>query len=154
MDFKNLFLPIRFRCWGLALLVPGFFMFYIRFYSAQQPEFLDFKVFAFASTYLETKYFSIIQNNISEEITGILSYIGLFFIAFSKENKEKPEYFEIRINSFFVAFFINSILTVLSFLFLYGLNFIEFLIFNLFSVLIIFFIIVQIRIFKFNRQKH
>ena len=103
-----------------------------------KPGFLDVKVFAIYCRYFDTKYFSVIGNNISEEICGVFLLAGLFFITFAKEKKENDGIMYIRLRSFFLAIYANSILLLLSFFFVYGFGFLAIMVINLFSMFILF----------------
>jgi hypothetical protein len=145
-------LPHRCRIAGWILFIPGLILSILRFYFGMKPASLEVKVFAIYSSYLNTKYFTFITNNISEEIAGLMLITGLFLMAFSKEKKDIEEQFEenqllsIRFNSLLKAFYINYILTVLSILFIYGIGFITIMMLNLVSVFIIYLIIFKIQI--------
>ena len=128
---------------GYVLAAAGFIFAYLRFGMGFKPDFLKFKVFAFYSTYFDTKYFRFIDNNFSEEICGILIVAGLFLIAFSRERKELDHFWYFRVKSFILAGWISVSLIIFSFLFIYGIAFL-----NLLSILIFMPLLIYIIIFK------
>ena len=119
----------------MAGVIAGF----LRFIERIKPGFLDVKVFAIYSVYFDTKYFSFIGNNISEEIVGLLLFTGLFLLSFSREKQEFAGLWVVRVQAFIKAFYINAILIVLAFIFVYGLGFVFILILNLFSFFIFYY---------------
>jgi hypothetical protein len=131
-------LPYPFRLTGFFIFIAGVVFSLMRFTFGIKPGFLEIKVFAIYCKYFDTKYFSFIRNNISEEICSILLLTGLFFITFAKEKKENDAIMDIRLRSFFLAVYANSILLFLSFIFIYGFGFLAIMVINLFSMFILF----------------
>ena len=80
-------LPRFFRFIGIFLTLAGIVLTILRFWAGIKPDFLEMKVFVIYSAYLETHEFSLITNNISEEICGIVLLLGLFFLAFSNASR-------------------------------------------------------------------
>ncbi|MFN3694024.1 MAG: hypothetical protein ACK4UV_03370, partial [Ignavibacterium sp.] len=80
--------PHKLRFVGVFLLISGLVAAYLRFWLGIKPASLTVPMFSVYSTFLETKTFHIITNNISEEIVAILLLVGLLLINFSKENVE------------------------------------------------------------------
>lgn len=124
-------LPRYFRLIGIVLFASGMLLGIVRFHFGQKPEMLDLKIFAVYSSYLQTKMFEFIRNNMAEEFTGILLITGLFFIAFSKEKQESAVIQNIRLKAFFLAFYINLVFLLASFLLTFGIAFIYMAIFNM-----------------------
>ena len=146
-NLKSIYLfPNTLRFVGIFLVIVGIALTVFRFYYGQKPDWLDVKVFAIYSSFLQQKYFSFITNNILEELAGLSLFIGLFFIAFSKEKYEDETVMEIRIRSFFYAFYLNTFLTIFSFLFIFGLGFAYYLVINIFSFLLLFIFVFHYKI--------
>lgn len=137
----KLFLPNKIRIYGWVILLFGLILGVIRFYFGIKPEFLNIKVFAVYSKYFETNYFKVIENHVSEELTALLILVGLFVISFTKEKIENESVSAIRYKSFILTFYINTLIIVLSFLFVYGFGFINILVINVFSPFIIYIIL-------------
>lgn len=150
IDFKHYFLlPNKFKVVGWVLLIPGIFLTILRFYFELKPEFLDIKMFTLYSSYFKVKYFTIIDNNYSEEITGLLVFLGLFFIAFTKEKVENQNILLIRLQALLLSLFVNSSFTIIALLFIFGLGFVQYLIINLYLIFIIYIIA-----FRYYLRKH
>jgi hypothetical protein len=143
----SLLLPHKFKIIGWVLLIPGILLSVVRFYFEYKPSFLEFRVFAVYSSYFETNYFKTIENNYSEEISGILLLLSLFFITFSKEKREDHKVYLIRLRALFYSVYLNTFLLLFSILFVFGIGFINVLILNLFSTLIIFLIIFKCNLY-------
>lgn len=137
----KLFVPNNIRIYGWVILLFGLILGVIRFYFGVKPEFLNIKVFAVYSKYFETNYFKVIENHVSEELTALLILVGLFVISFTKEIIENEFVSAIRYKSFILTFYINTLIIVLSFLFVYGFGFINILVINVFSPFIIYIIL-------------
>lgn len=152
-DFpRKLLLPNAFRIAGIVLTLAGVAAGFLRFVKGIKPEFLDVKVFAIYSMYFDTKYFSIIGNNISEEITGLLLLTGVFFFTFAREKIESPGLWILRIRAFLIASYINTGFLFLSFLFIYGLGFLFILCLNMFSLMIIYTICFRFFLYKSRKS--
>lgn len=136
----NLLFPRKFKLIGLILFLIGTALGVMRFYFAVKPKLFDVKVFAIYSNYFETNYFKVISNHISEELTALFLIIGLFILCFSKEKEENEILNQIRLKSFIVTFYINTLLLLFSFIFIFGIIFINILVLNLVSPFIIYLI--------------
>ena len=115
-------LPWIFKYLSIIFLAIASILAYVRFSLNIRPKILDFKVFAIHSKFIETKTFSVIPNNMSEEIIGIFLLIGFYFLAFSKEKHEFPETNKIRLQSFLLTTCINTVLLIFAFMFFYGIS--------------------------------
>ncbi len=144
----------NFRIAGIILLVPALFFTFFRFYLGEKPEFLKQKILAIYSSFLEVKYFSIIENNLSEEICGLLIFLSLVLIVFSKEKKENENFWAIRYSSMFTAVYSNIVILVISILFVFGLAFVNILLLNMYLLLVIYFLVFKIRLHKFSLIKN
>ncbi|MDP2364932.1 MAG: hypothetical protein Q8M94_14330 [Ignavibacteria bacterium] len=138
----------KFKIYGWIILFFGILLGVTRFYFGIKLELFNFKVFAIYSKYFETNYFKVIENHFSEEAAALLLLIGLFLISFTKEKIENDTVAALRYKSLILTFYINTSLVVLSFLFVYGFGFINILVINIFSPLILY-----ILLFKFYLHK-
>lgn len=125
-------MPHFFQVAGLVLTIAGLIMTYLRFGAGYKPGFLDVKVFAIWSTYFDTKYLQVINNNIGEEVCGITTLLGVFLLAFSREKYEQDHYWIYRLKAFILAAYCSVIYLLFSFFFIYGLAF-----FNMLTLYII-----------------
>lgn len=122
----RLFLSHKFKLAGYLLLLPGLIIIVLRFFYDWKPDFLETKAFAFYSTYLNTSYMKVIENNLVEEIGGTLIAVGLCILFFSRERNEKPEYYYLRYKALLISQFLYFIYLIISILFVYGIAFIKF----------------------------
>ena len=86
----------------------------------------------------ENDYFVRIQDDIRFELYSVLAIIGGIFLAFSKQRIEDEYISKIRLESLVWATYLHFILLILSILAVYGIGFLNVLIINVFSVLILF----------------
>lgn len=154
IDSKGIYLlPNKFKIIGVLLFVVGIIITIIRFYFGVKPDWLDIKVFAVYSSFLQTKYFTFITNNILEELSGLILLVGLVFIAFSKEKTENEIIEQIRIRSFFYSVYSNILFTVFAFIFIFGLGFVYYLVLNMFVSLLLFIFIFRYNIYYYKKIK-
>ena len=110
-------------------------------------------VFAIHSSYLVTKYFTVIKTNIYEEMIFLSYFAGFLLTAFSKEKVELGAYGGLRAGAWQNAIKINTGLLILCTLFVYGRGFLAVLIFNMFSVFILYHIIFYLKKRRFGRNQ-
>ena len=109
-------------------------------------------VFAIQSSYLETRYFTIIETNIFEELILLSYFLGFLMTAFSKEKIEQPEYKVLRGKAWQKAVLVNLFILIFGTVFIYGTGFVGLLVFNLVSVFVFFHIFFYFRKRKFRRN--
>ncbi|MBM2814461.1 MAG: hypothetical protein HW421_1223 [Ignavibacteria bacterium] len=151
-------LSYKWKIVGYCLLIPGIILAVIRLFFDYKLKILDIHVFAVYSKYFETKFFAIIDNNITEELAGIFSFAGLFFIALSKEKVEQNneaslvEISSIRIQSLLLTLYIYCGMVIFSFLFIYGIGILYFLLFNIYLPFVIYIIIFRYKLLIYLRK--
>ena len=145
-------LPHKIKFVGIVLFLLGLVAAYLRFYAGLKPSYLTVPVFAVYSSFLETKTFQVITNNVSEEITALLLLLGLFAINFSKEVIENEKVDSLRLFSFASSVLLNTMILIFCVLFIFGFAFVNVLMFNMFSQLMIYQIIFRIHYIK-NKKK-
>lgn len=108
-----------------------------------------------SGSFLENRhqFINIIQNEISDEVIGILCLIGLIFIGFSKEKNEDEFVQKIRLNSLKWAVIVNYSLLLFAMIFIYGILFFNIMLYNMFTVLIIYIVRFKYLLFKFSRNE-
>jgi ABC-type transport system involved in Fe-S cluster assembly fused permease/ATPase subunit len=74
--------------------------------------------------------------------------VGLFFVAFSKEEEENQDISNLRLLSLIIAIYVNTIFLIISIFFVFGIGFVEVMIVNLLTSLLFYIII-----FKYNIHK-
>jgi len=140
-------LPHRFKSIGWILLIPSFILAIlwvceIRF-DVQAP------VFAIWST--KNELFTIIHKNIYNEIVSIPLLISLMMVTFAKEKNEDEYISKIRLDSLVWALYINYFLLFLSMIFVFREGFNNILIYNMFTMLLLFTIRFYIILYKNKR---
>ena len=139
--FKQMLLPNACKKIGWVLLIPsalvGFFLMLTDLESKLK---IESKVFAlYNDEFLgSSKHFGIISTDITNTLVGIVFIIGAMMVAFSKEKNEDEYIANLRLSSLMWAVWVNYTLLLLSFIFIYGMGFLHVMIYNMFTVLIIF----------------
>lgn len=147
---SNLLLPNKFKIIGWFILIPitiaGIYLTVKGFETVT----LNAKVFALVnSDFLgKTEYFSVIKVDLAQTIVGILFLIGALLVSFSKEKIEDEFIAKLRLSSLLWAVWLNYILLLLCFVFVYGTDFLTVMMYNMFTVLIIFIIRFNYLLFK------
>ena len=152
MKKNSILLPRGFRPVGIVFALAGVILLVIRFYYGIKPEFFNIKVFAIFSSYLESKYFEVVTNQMIEEIGGILVLTGLFLTAFSREREEEEWMNALRLRSFFITAYINAAFLILAILFTFGFGFVYMIILNLVLWLVLYIIFFRTLLFL-NRNR-
>lgn len=98
-------------------------------------------------------FFRFKENNILNEVLGIIVILSGLFVAFSKE-KEEDEYInKIRLESLVWAVFVNYFILLFTFIFFFDFTFWWVMVFNMFTVLLLFIIRFNWKIYQLNRKK-
>lgn len=142
-------LPNRFNYFGWILIALSLLLWSISLINQDDISFLNAKVFTIAGAELlkPTEYFTLINVNLTFTIVGILFILGGMFVAFAKQKTEDEFIMKLRLLSFQWAILLNYSLLLFCFLFIYDLAFLNVMIYNMFTVLILF-------IFRFHYLLH
>ncbi|MBS1746381.1 MAG: hypothetical protein JST21_09460 [Bacteroidetes bacterium] len=136
----GLLLPHKFKLIGWCLLIPatiaGIFLSFTNF-DALHINSWTFAIFN-DQVFGESKSFGFIKTNMTNTIVGSIFIIGAMFVGFSKEKREDEFIAKLRLSSLMWAVWVNYFLLLLSFLFVYGTSFLNIMLYNMFTVLIIF----------------
>jgi hypothetical protein len=145
----QLLLPNRYKKIGWIILIPATILGLILCYYEFGADWLWAKVFAIASEGSEFhyKYFTFTKTNITNTVIGGFFIIGAVLVGFSKEKKEDEFITELRLSSLLWAVLVSYILLFIAFIFVYGTPFLDVMVYNMFTVLIIF-------IVRFNYLMH
>ena len=116
-------------------------------FTGFEPSFLSIKVPAsFASQLFgEDQLFGMIENNVWNEILGMIIIISSLMVAFSREKNEDEYILKIRLISLVWAVYLNYGILLIAILFVYNLSFLNVMTLNIFTVLFFF-------IIRFNWQ--
>ena len=149
---SRLLFPYWCRLLGYFISISGILAACLLYVLNLKPAFLNIKVFAVFSYYFDKKYFSVIENDVGEEIIIILILTGLFLISFSKLKIESDVSVLLRIKALLLSVYINTIFLLLSTLFIYGIGFLAITVFNCFSLFVINITIFAILLLKHKKQ--
>lgn len=88
---SNYLFPNRYKKFGLSVLIPSLILGLIAHVFEFEPELLDLHVFAIFVDQIfgDKKYFGWTENNILNEIFGILIIVSAVLVAFSKKKSKR-----------------------------------------------------------------
>ena len=136
----KLLLPNRYKKIGWIILVPSTILGLIIAFHDFSYDWLHARVFFIANDFRGdfNEYFGIRDTNITNTLIGALFLIGAMLVSFSKEKNEDEFIAELRLSSLLWAVFVSYILLLLAFVFVYGSPFLNVMVYNMFTILIIF----------------
>jgi len=139
--------PHRFKMPGLYLLVPSIILGFIAMYSNWEPAIFDVTLPSLFKdpVIADKQLFTTLDNNLFNELIGVLIIIGGILVAFSREKEEDEYISRIRLESLVWATYVNFAVLTLAIIFIYDMLFFWVLVFNMFTILIFF-------IIRFNWQ--
>lgn len=146
---QTLLLPNRFKTIGWFILIPATIAGIILTTTGFEAEWLNAKVLtlfydevSILSDVLVKKAgpFGVIEANITNTLVGLVFLVGALMVAFSKEKHEDEFIANLRLSSLLWSVWVNYILLLIAFLLIYGLAFLHIMIYNMFTILIIFII--------------
>lgn len=144
---SNYLFPHRYKKWGWIFFIPSAILGFIVVVTDYAPAALTFNLPSLSLTniFKEAPTFTLVQNNILNEILGIATIISALLVAFSKEKIEDEFIEKTRLNSLVWATYINYAVLLISFFFVFDFSFLWIMIFNMFTLLVFF-------IVRFNWQ--
>ena len=124
---KKLLLPNKYKMIGWCILIPTTILGICLIATDFNALPINAKVFAMFNDPVlgHSQSFSFIDTNITSTIIGILFIVGAIFVAFSKEKREDEFIANLRLSSLLWAVFVNYILLIISFAFIYGTAFLN-----------------------------
>ena len=142
---QALLLPHRYKKIGWMILIPATLMGIILIIGDFETQWFSTRVFAIFSDEIKSgqfveggKVFSFIHTNITNTVVGVLFLVGALLTAFSREKQEDEYIDKLRLSSLLWAVWVNYLLLLLAFIFVYGFAFLNVMIYNMFTILIIF----------------
>lgn len=146
----SLLLPHRFKKPGWFILIPAALAGILISIMDFDAQLLKGTVFAIANDPLlgEDRFFSFIKTDLTNTVVGSLFIIGGLLVGFSREKKEDEFIANLRLTSLLWAVWVSYILLLLAFLFIYGAVFFSVMVYNMFTVLIIFIIRFNFLLYK------
>lgn len=135
-------LPNRYKLIGWIIFIPAAIFGIIISITGFEIEWLHGKVFSFFNGEIlkHNQSFQFIETDLTNTLVGVLFIIGAMMVSFSKEKKEDEYIAEIRLSSLLWAVWVNFIFLLIAFLFVYGTAFFTVMVYNMFTILIIFII--------------
>ncbi len=147
----NYLFPNKLKKIGWMLFVPsvliGFYS--IIFDDIPSPDFLDVtnNPFARGSGFIGTDG----EDNLFNEILGVILIVSSFLVAFSKEKVEDEFISKLRLESLVWATYFNYSILLISMVFFYGFDFLSVMMVNMFSLLLFFIVRFNLMLQKSNR---
>lgn len=150
----NYLLPNQFKKIGWLIFIPVLILGLLWVIFEFEPAAFDIKTVAlFKDDYLDDiQFMAITENNIVDEIIGVLIIISGIFIAFSKEKEEDEFFSKIRLESLVWATYVNYAILILALILVYNMSFFWVMVFNMFTVLIFFIIRYNWALYKSKRE--
>jgi hypothetical protein len=150
----NFLLPNSYKKIGWILFIPAIISGILWLIFEFEPNFLDVKVLTFFhKDYLASQGFvAIIENNIANEIIGVLIIISACFIVFAKEKNEDEFISKIRFESLVRATYLNYGVLIFALIFIYNMAFFTVMIINMFTVLLFFIIHFNWTLYKLRKE--
>lgn len=114
---------------------------------------LNTKTFAFFSNefFGAQVRFGLVEVDLLPTIIGVCFILGGLFVAFSKVKNEDEYISELRLSSLLWAVYVNYALLLITFIFIYNMSFLMVMMYNMFTILIIF--IIRFHFILYNTSK-
>ncbi|WP_324522790.1 hypothetical protein [Flavobacterium sp.] len=149
----NYLFPHRFKKLGWFVFIPTLFISIFFVIYEKEYEMFDLVVPALFSDQLfgKSDLFSMVKNNVFDEILSFLLITSGLLLAFSKEKIEDEMVQKIRLESLVWATYANYIVLLCCILFIYGSPFFTVMIYNMFTLLLFFVIRFNWMIYKTSK---
>jgi len=136
----EMLLPNRFRRIGWFILVPATVAGLVLTATGYEAEWIKghFPVILGEEFPGGTRFMSMVYGNMTNTIVAAGFLLGALMVAFSREKVEDEYIREIRLSSLMWAVWVNYALLFFAIIFIYGLSFLNVMIYNMFTILIIF----------------
>jgi len=150
---RHILLPGRYRLPGIVLSLLGGILLVARFAYNYTPAWLDARVPVIYSVYVEAKYFTIIRNQLIEEIAGILFFAGLILWILAKKKKENTIVNRLRLAAFRICLYACCAYLFFSLLFIYGFGFLMAMLFFPVFIFCSFIIVFEWKYYWWNKKR-
>jgi len=137
---NKLLLANKYKKVGWIIFIPSIILGLYKLIVGFEPTWLNVKVFSIFPSFFGKKYFNLVQVDLSTTILGILIIVGALLVGFTKEKNEDEFIAKIRLTSLLWAVLVNYLLLLIAFIFIYDTAFLNVMIYNMFTVLLIFII--------------
>ena len=117
-------MPNKLRIFGIIFFMTGMLLLILKYQFNLKPDFLNLKVFAIYSFYIEAKVFTVITHQMLGDLAGVLLLAGMFVVSFTREKEESAEVDELRLKAFLVGAYVNLAYLLIALLFFFGFGFV------------------------------
>ena len=111
--------PHKFRKISYWLIAAGVLLSYAHL-KGYRPAFLDFETFAIASTFLQKRFFVLIENNFLDELAFLTFQMGLLLQILTEEKVSNIKHDQYRLSSFIFSLKYTFLCLLLSYLLVFG----------------------------------
>ncbi len=135
--------PAHYRKIGWLLFLPGLALGIPSVFLDWNPGFLSMRIPALAADYIfntDRSWFVMIKNNLMDELASLIMIVGALLVCFSREVQEDEYISQIRLNALLWAVYINYAFLAVTIVLIFEMSFLYVMIFNFFTLLIIFYI--------------
>ncbi|RRO26583.1 hypothetical protein [Flavobacteriaceae bacterium 14752] len=147
---KTYLFPNSVKPWALVILIIGVLGGVFATTFEFEPEIFDMKVLSLYSTddfFVQNNgFFKWMEQNVFDDICGIFIIIGGVLVGFSKNKIEDEFIMQLRLSSLALAVYVNYGVLLLAFLLVHGFDFFTVMVYNMFTLLLFFIIIFQIKL--------
>jgi len=147
-------LPNKFKAVGWLILIPTSILGLVVINTDYSVEWINLKTIAILNKDFgqSTEMFTYIETSLTNTLLGSLFIIGGLLVSFSKEKIEDEYIASLRLSSLMWAVLLNYLILLLSFLLVYRLSFLDIMVYNMFTVLIIFILRFHYLIYKNSKN--
>ena len=135
-------LPNKFKLIGWIFLSPSSILGLFVIFEEFKLSFLDFRVFTISSggfaPWEVTNAFKFEKENLTATLVGVFFLLGALMVTLAKEKNEDEFISKKRLESLLWATIINYVILLFCFMFFYEFGFVYIMIFNMFTILILF----------------
>ena len=148
---KSLLLSNKFKKIGWMIFIPSLVTGLCLAFTGFEPGWLSGKMLSVFPSLSSDRYFAVVHVNFVNTIVGLLFISGGLLVGFLKEKNEDEYIARLRLASLLWAVLVNYILLSVAFVFIYDTAFLSVMIYNMFTVLLIF--IVRFNYILFRNSK-
>jgi hypothetical protein len=134
-----LLLPTKYKKVGWCIFIPSLILGLLAVFTNYEPSWLEFRTFSiFPGDIDKAKPFSLITVNLTNTVVGVLLLAGALLVGFTKEKNEDEFIAKLRLSSLMWAVLVNYLVLLFAFAFIYNTAFLNVMLYNMFTVLLIF----------------
>lgn len=132
--------PSKYKSIGWMILIPASILGIILIATDFEGLSVTAPVFALFNNSIlsKTEFARIIHTDITNTVVGIVFIIGALLVGFSREKREDEFIASLRFSSLLWAVVVNYCILIFFFVFVWGSSFLYVMIYNMFTILIIF----------------